>query len=78
VGLNDVHSFLPETPTCVRERNVIVGPVQKAESQGSFQSFELLAQCRLGDVEPGSGFAKVQFLSQDKESPELADLHGPS
>jgi hypothetical protein len=54
---------------------VIVGSVQEPEPEGFFQSFELLAQCWLGDVEPGGGFAEVQFLGQYQESPELADLH---
>jgi hypothetical protein len=57
---------------------VVVCSVQEPESECSFQGFEFLAQRRLGDVEPGGGFAEVQFLSQHKESPELADLHAPS
>nr|WP_246223825.1 hypothetical protein [Pseudarthrobacter psychrotolerans] len=73
-----MHSLLPEASACVRERNVIVGPVQEPEPQGFFQGFELLAQCRLGDVEPGGGFTEVQFLGQYKESPELAEFHGSS
>ena len=78
VRLDDVDSFLLEAAAGVGQCNVIVGAVHEPEPQGSFQRFELLAQGRLGDVEPGGGFAEVQFLSKDKETPELADLHGPS
>jgi hypothetical protein len=64
-----------ENFACFSQSDMISAPVKQQRSNLLLQITDLPAERRFGDVQAFSGFAKAEFLSDDHEVTQMAQLH---
>jgi len=64
-----------ESGSCLRQRNLPLGPVQQPHTEFRFEFANLLANRRLCDVQSRRGATEVQFLRDRDEISEVAKFH---
>jgi hypothetical protein len=67
-------AFLKEHPAGAGQRDAAARSVQKLHAQLPFERFNLVAEARLGDMQPAGGPAKVKLLGDRHKVAEVVKL----
>ena len=71
----DVFRLAQEDTARVRQRHVMTAPIEERDANRRFELPDLLAERRLGGVQPGRGAREVQLVGHRDEVPEMPEFH---